>query len=53
MTAEALKEGFKVILYNDRIYNNYELKGRIYPKEGYYSLLKDFENAMTYLQNKH
>lgn len=43
MAAEALKEGYKVVLSNERIFNNYEDRGRIYPKEGYYDVVKDFE----------
>ncbi|KAL4493049.1 hypothetical protein ABPG72_003134 [Tetrahymena utriculariae] len=50
MTAEALKEGYTVVLYNDRLYNNYEDKGRIFPREGYYSIEVDFEKTLSQIQ---
>lgn len=53
MTAEALKEGYTVVLYNDRIYNNYEPKGRIFPREGYFSIVKDFENILSHIIQTH
>lgn len=53
MTAEALKEGYTVVLYNDRVYNNYEAKGRIFPKEGYCSIVKDFENVLSYIEQSY
>lgn len=53
MAAEALKEGYKVILFNERLYNNYESKGRIYPRSGYYDIVKDFEHFIEHLKTTH